>query len=127
MAIEVRGARAQELPEVLDMVPRVMGATREYFASAYRNDPCARPEHSRIVRVDGDIVSHIRLYDRWQRVGPVAVHVGCVGDVCTLPEHRKRGHCRALLEDPTWLQSTAPEAAPAPAESEEEGPSLEQA
>src|SRR5438105_4554533 len=99
MAIEVRGARAEEMPEVLEMVPRVMGATREYFAAAYRNDPWARPEHSRIVRVEGQIVSHIRLYDRWQRVGPVAVHVGCVGDVCTLPEHRKRGYCRALLED----------------------------
>jgi predicted N-acetyltransferase YhbS len=99
MPIEVRGARAEEMAEVLDMVPRVMGATREYFAAAYRNDPWGRPEHSRIVRVDGRIVSHIRLYDRWQRVGPVPVRVGSVGDVCTLPEHRKRGYCRALLED----------------------------
>jgi predicted acetyltransferase len=87
------------MPEVLDTIPHVMGATREYFASAYRNDPCARPEHSRIVRRDGEIVSHIRLYDRWQRVGSAPVHVGCVGDVCTLPEHRKQGYCRALLED----------------------------
>lgn len=99
MSVEVRGARAEEMAEVLEMVPRVMGAPREYFAAMYRNDPWARPEHSRIVRQDGQIVSHIRLYDRWQRVGPVAVHVGCVGDVCTLPEHRKQGYCRALLED----------------------------
>jgi predicted N-acetyltransferase YhbS len=99
MAIEVRGARTEEMPEVLNMVPRVMGSTREYFASAYRNDPCARAEHSRIVRRDGQIVSHIRLYDRWQRVGQAPVHVGCAGDVCTLPEHRKQGYCRALLED----------------------------
>ena len=99
MAIELRGARAEEMPEVLDMVPRVMGATREYFAAAYRNDPWGRPEHSRIVLVDGRIVSHIRLYDRWQRVGSVPVHVGCVGDVCTLPEYRKQGYCRMLLED----------------------------
>src|ERR1051326_7866703 len=83
MPIEVRAARPEEMSEVLDMVPRVMGATREYFAAAYRNDPWARPEHSRIVRVDGEIVSHIRLYDRWQRVGPIPVHVGCVGDVGT--------------------------------------------
>jgi predicted N-acetyltransferase YhbS len=99
MGVEIRGARAEEMPEVLAMIPRVMSAPREYFAAAYRNDPWARPEHSRIVRVDGEIVSHIRLYDRWQRVGPIPVHVGCVGDVCTLPEHRKRGYCRALLED----------------------------
>jgi predicted N-acetyltransferase YhbS len=99
MGVEIRGARAEEMPEVLEMIPRVMGAPREYFAAAYRNDPWARPEHSRIVRVDGEIVSHIRLYDRWQRVGPIPVHVGCVGDVCTLPEHRKQGYCRALLED----------------------------
>src|SRR5207302_4096845 len=56
-------------------------------------------EHSRIVKRDGRIVSHLRLYDRWQRVGPVPVRVGCVGDVCTLPDHRKRGYCRATLED----------------------------
>jgi predicted acetyltransferase len=99
MATEIRGARAEEMDEVLDMAPRVMGATREYFAAAYRNDPWGRPEHSRIVKQDGRIVSHLRLYDRWQRVGPAPVHVGCVGDVCTLPEHRKQGHCRALLED----------------------------
>src|SRR5947209_8249734 len=99
MATEIRGARADEIDAVLDMVPRVMGATREYFAAAYRNDPWARPEHSRIVKLDGRIVSHIRLYDRWQRVGPVPVHVGCVGDVCTLPEHRKQGYCRMLPED----------------------------
>jgi predicted N-acetyltransferase YhbS len=99
MAIEIRGARADEMDEVLEMVPRVMGATREYFAAAYRNDPWGRPEHSRIVKRDEQIVSHIRLYDRWQRVGPVPVRVGCAGDVCTLPEHRKQGHCRALLED----------------------------
>src|SRR4051794_21453242 len=99
MPIEIRGARAEEMREVLDMVPRVMGATREYFAAMYRNDPWARPEHSRIVRVDGRIVSHLRLYDRWQRVGPIPVRVGGVGDVCTLPEYRKQGYCRALLED----------------------------
>src|SRR5438874_2678700 len=73
MATEIRGARADEMDEVLEIVPRVMGATREYFAAAYRNDPWARPEHSRIVKRDGQIVSHIRLYDRWQRVGPVPV------------------------------------------------------
>ncbi len=99
MAIEMRGARPEEMPAVLDMVPRVMGATRQYFAAMYRNDPWAEPEQSRIVRLDGKIVSHLRLYDRWQRVGPVPVRVGGVGDVCTLPEYRKRGYCRALLED----------------------------
>src|SRR5438067_1600140 len=60
MAIEIRGARADEMDEVLEMVPRVMGATREYFAAAYRNDPWGRPEHSRIVKREGRIVSHIR-------------------------------------------------------------------
>src|SRR5690242_10618277 len=99
MTIEIRGARADEMDAVLEMVPRVMGATREYFAAAYRNDPWSRPEHSRIVKREGQIVSHLRLYDRWQRVGPAPVRVGCVGDVCTLPEHRKQGFCRALLED----------------------------
>ena len=99
MPIEVRGARAEEMDEVLDMIPMVMGAPREYFDAHCRFDPASRPEHSRIVRADGQIVSHIRLYDRWIRAGETPVHVGCAGDVCTLPEHRGRGFCRALLED----------------------------
>jgi predicted N-acetyltransferase YhbS len=99
MSIEIRGLRAEEYPQLLEMLPRVMSAPRTYFAACYRHDPEARSEHSRVVIVDGEIVSHIRLYDRWQRVGGVPVHVGCVGDVCTLPEHRRRGYCRALLED----------------------------
>jgi predicted acetyltransferase len=97
--VEVRGARADEMSEVLDLLPQVMAAPREYFAAAYRNDPLGRPEHSRIVRHAGRIVSHLRLYDRWQLVGGVPVHVGCIGDVCTLPEYRNRGYCRALLEN----------------------------
>jgi predicted N-acetyltransferase YhbS len=99
MNIEIRGLRDDEFPALFGAVTRVMGAPRTYFAAHYRHDPEARAEHSRVVLVDGQIVSHIRLYDRWQRVGGVPVHVGCVGDVCTLPEHRKRGYCRALLED----------------------------
>lgn len=99
MSIEIRGLRAEEYPQLLQMLPRVMSAPRTYFAACYRHDPEARPEHSRVVIADGEIVSHIRLYDRWQRVGGVPVHVGCVGDVGTLPEHRRRGYCRALLED----------------------------
>lgn len=99
MSTEVRATRADEMDAVLDMIPVVMGAPREYFDAHYRFDPLALPEHSRIVRADGQIVAHIRLYDRWIRVGSTAVHAGCVGDVCTLPEHRKRGHCRALLQD----------------------------
>jgi acetyl-CoA/propionyl-CoA carboxylase biotin carboxyl carrier protein len=35
--------------------------------------------------------------------------------------------CRDLLEDPQWLKSTAPQAAPAPSGEEEEGPKVEQA
>jgi predicted N-acetyltransferase YhbS len=99
MSLEIRGLRAEEYPQLLEMLPRVMGAPRTYFAACYRHDPETRPEQSRVVIVDGEIVSHIRLYDRWQRVGGVPIHVGCVGDVCTLPEHRRRGYCRALLED----------------------------
>lgn len=97
--VTVRGLTAAEYPQLLALLPRVMGAPREYFAAMYRNDPAAKPEHSRVVLLNGEIVSHIRLYDRWQYVGGVPVHVGCVGDVCTVPEHRLKGYCRTLLED----------------------------
>ena len=96
---EIRGLCDEEYPQLLAMLTRVMAAPRSFFAARYRHDPHACPEQSRVALVDGRIVAHLRLYDRWQLVGGVPVHVGCVGDVCTLPEYRNRGYCRALLED----------------------------
>jgi predicted N-acetyltransferase YhbS len=97
--VEIRGLREEEYPRLLAMLPRVMGAPRTYFVAHYRHDPHGKPEHSRVALIDGEIVAHLRLYERRQFVGGVPVPVGCVGDVCTLPEYRKQGLCRALLED----------------------------
>lgn len=97
--VEIRGLREEEVPRLLAMLPRVMGAPRSYFAAHYRHDPEARTEQSRVALVDDEIVAHLRLYERRQLVGGVPVPVGCIGDVATLPEHRRRGLCRALLED----------------------------
>jgi GNAT superfamily N-acetyltransferase len=97
--IEVRGARPDEIPDVLEMVPRVMGAPSEYFASVWRNSPGSKPEHSRLILLDGRYVSHIRLHDRTIRIGYSTIRQGGVADVCTLPEHRRKGYGRRLLED----------------------------
>jgi len=97
--IEVRGIRPDEIPDVLEMVPRVMGAPKEYFESLWRNSPGSKPEHSRVVVIDDQYVAHIRLHDRTIRIGEVTFRQGGVADVCTLPEHRRRGYGRRLLED----------------------------
>lgn len=105
--IEVRGACGlAEERAVLDMLPRVMGAPREFFAARYRHDPCGTPEHSRIVVCDGEIVSHVRVYRRPIRLGWGEVWTGAIGDVCTLPQYRLRGYAAlALQEASTWMRA----------------------
>lgn len=104
--IEVRGVRdAAEQRAVLELLPRVMGAPREFFASRYRHDPYGSPEHSRIVLADGSIVTHVRVYRRPVRLGWGEVWTGALGDVCTLPEHRLRGYAALALNDAArWLR-----------------------
>ncbi|MFQ6047892.1 MAG: GNAT family N-acetyltransferase [Phycisphaerae bacterium] len=99
MKVEVRGMRADEQQRVLRMTESVMGATREFFLARHTLWPGARPEHSRICLVDGQVVSHVRLYEQRLRMGRAVMRCGSIGDVCTLPEHRRRGYGRRLLED----------------------------
>ena len=99
MSVEVRGMLPQEQPRVLGVIEAVMGATREFMLARHTLWPGAKAEHSRICLVDGEVVSHIRLYEQPLRMGSAVMRCGSIGDVCTLPEHRRRGYGKLLLED----------------------------
>jgi predicted acetyltransferase len=99
MLIEVRGATCEEMESVLNLLPQVMNSHREYFLALYRNHPNSLPEHSRIVKINGKIVSHLRIFDQSVRVGGVMTRVGAIADVMTLPEYRGQGYMRKCLGD----------------------------
>ena len=101
MSVEVRGMLPHEQPQVLGVIEAAMGATREFMLARHTLWPGAKPEHSRICLVDGEVVSHVRLYEQPLRMGGAVMRCGSIGDVCTLPEHRRRGYGKLLLED-SW-------------------------
>ena len=99
MAVRWCGADETLYPKALALEELVMNATRERFACSHRNNPTSTYEFSRVCVVDGQVVSHIRIYERDYRIGTTPVHGGGIGDVCTHPKERKRGYGAGCLRD----------------------------
>lgn len=95
MAYDIRWLREDEHDEVLDMLAEVMDANRGYFSDSFRREGNSAP--SLVCLVDGEIASHIRIFDTRRRVGSCLVRAANIGDVCTHPRHRRRGYMTALL------------------------------
>lgn len=95
MSYEIRWLREDEYDEVLDLLAEVMDANRGYFSDSFKRYGTSAP--SLICLVDGEIASHIRIFDSRRRVGSCLVHSAEIGDVCTHPRHRGRGYMTALL------------------------------
>jgi predicted acetyltransferase len=93
-----------DLAEIADLMSKVY--VRGSYFDLYRTrmdyqtkDPYYKPEHSRIVRVDGRIVSHVSIVEKRMRIGRAVVKVAGIGDVYTLPDHRKKNFSRLLMQD----------------------------
>ena len=99
MAVRWCGCDEALYQKALDLEELVMNATRERFACSHRNNPTSKLEFSRVCVVDGEVVSHIRIYERHYRIGTTAVLGGGIGDVCTHPERRKKGYGAGCLRD----------------------------
>ena len=61
--------------------------------------PIYDPEHTRIVKVDGEIVSGVTMAPRMMRFGPVSVPSMTIGPVGTHDRHRKQGYASVAMED----------------------------
>jgi len=99
MAVRWRGADEKLYPKALALEELVMNATRERFACSHKNNPTSKYEFSRVCVVDGEVVSHIRIYERCYRIGTTPVHGGGIGDVCTNPKRRRKGYGAGCLRD----------------------------
>jgi len=99
MTRDLRGATASELDDVLHFLSGRMGAPREFFDSRFQTCPPADPQDSRIAVLEGEIVSHARVYRRDMRLRGAVVPAGHLAEVLTHPNHRREGHGRAVLRD----------------------------
>jgi len=93
-----------DLEAIADLMSKVY--VRGSYFDFYRTrmdyqtlDPHYRPEHSRLIKVDGRIVSHVSIIEKSMRIGRGVVKVAGIGDVFTHPEHRGKSYSRILMED----------------------------
>jgi GNAT superfamily N-acetyltransferase len=95
MAYDIRWLREDEWEQCLDLLGEVMDANRGYFLESFKRLGASAP--SLVLVSDGEIASHIRVFDRRRRVGECLIRSAEIGDVCTHPRHRGRGYMTALL------------------------------
>ena len=92
-------ARRRNLPPVYDLLGICFTTPREYFVNQTEHDATYRFGQTRIIEIDGRVVSHVRLFHRQMLVRGVALPVGGVGSVATHPDYQRRGFAPALLQD----------------------------
>ena len=98
--MEIRGIRESELAEMIDLQCRVFRPDgHERYWQYVRTDPSYRYDQSRIVVVNGQIVSTLRVWEREMRIGSIAVPMGGIGGVGTHPDHQGAGYATALMKD----------------------------
>lgn len=95
--ITVRQARATDLDAILDLLTEY-DLPRAYFVPYYQHDPTYQPEHSWLVEQEGRLAAHLRVYDRWIRIGGAALRIAGVGNVITARTYRGRGLAGRLLQ-----------------------------
>ncbi len=105
--MEIRGVRESELAEMIDLQCRVFRPDgHERYSSYVRTDPSYRYDQSRVVVVNGRIVSTLRVWEREIRIGSIAAPMGGIGGVGTHPDHQGVGYATALMKDTTAYMGT---------------------
>lgn len=70
-----------------------------FWTQGLPREPGYGPERQRVIEVDDQLVSHLRIVDREMQVGLAALRMAGIGALVTSPEHRRRGYACALMED----------------------------
>ena len=98
--MEIRGIRESEIAEMIDLQCRVFRPDgHERYGQYVRTDPSYRYDQSRVVVVNGQIISTLRVWEREMRIGSIAVPMGGIGGVGTDPNHQGTGYATALMKD----------------------------
>lgn len=96
MLVTIRQARPEDVEAILELLTEY-GRPRSYFEPFYLNDTSYRPEHSWVVEQHGRLLSHLRIYDRWIRIGSARMHVAGVGNVITAQDVRGHGYSGQIM------------------------------
>src|SRR5438045_8506526 len=97
MSVTIRRATSEDIEPILDLLTEY-GFPRSYFEPFYLNDSSYRPEQSWVLEQNGRLLSHLRIYDRWIRVGRAKLHIAGVGNVITALDARGRGYSGKIIE-----------------------------
>ena len=93
----------EELATLADMLAKAYkGDYASYydtFWSRIGSFPRLKFRDCRVVEVDGEIVSHVRVIPHVMRVGKARLRLAGIGAVGTHPFHRKKGYAAALVSD----------------------------
>src|SRR5438105_12240761 len=95
--VAVRRGRRSDVEPILDLLTEY-GHGRAFFEPRYYADPTYRPELSWIAEQGGEIVAHLRVFDRTIRLAGDTLRIAGVGNVITAAKHRGHGHAGRLLE-----------------------------
>src|SRR5438045_5672645 len=94
--ITIRRGIAEDIEPILNLLTEY-GLPRSYFEPFYLNDSSYRPEQSWVIEEYGQLVSHIRIYDRWIRVEQAKVHIAGIGNVITALNARGHGYAGKIM------------------------------
>ena len=105
--MEIRGVRESELAEMIDLQCRVFRPDgHERYQKYVHTDPSYRYDQSRVVVVNGQMVSTLRVWEREIRIGSIAIPMGGIGGVGTHLDHQGAGYATALMKDTTAYMGT---------------------
>src|SRR6266704_2778572 len=94
--VTIRRGTPEDIEPILDLLTEY-GLPRSYFEPFFLNDTSYRPEQSWVVEQNGRLLSHLRIYDRWIRVGRAKLHIAGVGNVITARDARGHGYSGQLI------------------------------
>ncbi len=95
-SVTLRRATPQDVEPILDLLTEY-GRPRSYFEPFYLNDTSYRPEHSWVIEQQGRLLSHLRVYDRWIRIGRAKLRIAGIGNVITAQNAHGYGYAGQLM------------------------------
>jgi len=100
-SMEIRGCNSKkELIEVVELCDSAFPKTRrEYFERHVLKDKTLDEKDSRVLLIDGKIVSSVQVFPRTIYVQKERIKIGGIGNVATLPAERGKGYAGLLIKD----------------------------
>ena len=115
--MEIRALRDDELDEHAELIyvsyshereldPGSMLTHRDWWLHSIERNPYYEPQQTRVMEMDGRLVSSVTCYHRPTYVPGGEAKAVCIGSVCTHPDYRRRGLAREVLQEATeWMIS----------------------